>query len=117
MEGALETVCMAICRCGKKRVADGHCVAFDPIAKHWTLIVWPVRPGNIEVYGIPDVAGCPVCLMPARKEYAVGPEQMPKEALDHLMKLHAEKEAPKQKAVAEGAADTPIFQLPEPEER
>ncbi len=109
-------ICMALCACGKKTVQTGHCVAFDPIAKHWTLIVWPVRPGNIEVYGIPDVCGCPICFMPARKEYAVGPEQMPKEALDHLSKLHAKPEQPKE---IKGDGKVPVFaiaDLPEAEE-
>ncbi len=125
MTDVRETPCMSLCACGKSTVQTGHCVAFDPYEGQWTLIVWPVRQGNIEVYGIPNVAGCPICFVPARKECAVGPEQMPKEALDHLAKLTEQKKAQRRDAARavnppavapgeQGKAD--IFALPEAQE-
>ena len=123
VKDVLETPCMQVCACGKATVQTGHCVAFDPIAKHWTLIVWPTeqayisaRGGSIEVYAIKNVCGCPVCFVPARKECAVGPEQMPTEALDHLRKLHAEKEKPKVEPESDEKDTTMVFDLPAPQE-
>ncbi len=106
---------LQVCHCGRPTVHSGHAVVYDPFARHWTFLVWPVRPGTIEIYGVPNVMGCPVCLAPASAKEALDYTHLPGECRDHLVHLHQNEAKPVIVTLGEQKEQGPM-KLPEPQE-
>lgn len=103
----MKTPLLNLCACGPHTSASGHCIVHDPVADHWTLIVWPVVPGTQTVHGVTGVTHCPKCGQPVGLKFLEA-DRIPKEAQDHLRQIHA--------ASTPDPSSPLVLDLPEPKE-
>lgn len=105
-----------VCKCGVMNGLSGRAIVYDPVTKMWSLVVWPVREGQISIHGLTPVQFCPVCGDPVSKDGALGARHIPSEAMTHLRAAHSRPET--NLATPEPAANYDPFSMvvPTPKE-